>query len=112
MSKIRTDLRCTECNNTFIAQLDFSIDGNHIIECPHCGHEHCRVIKDGKITEERWSSREQRVEVERKHIWKADALPMSTTTAGEFIRSRWMNLVQSGYEGGVPQDLESMGSGS
>lgn len=111
MSRIRTDLSCTECNNTFIAQLDFSIDGNHIVECPHCGHEHCRVIKDGRVTGDRWSTRDQRVEVERKHIWKSDSLPMATTTAGEFIRARWMNLIQSGGDGDIMKDLESLGQG-
>jgi len=37
--------------------LDFEIDGNHVLECPECGHEHCRVITDGKITGDRWDSR-------------------------------------------------------
>jgi len=111
MSKIRTDLSCTECSKTFIAQLDFAIDGNHIIECPYCGHEHCRVIKDGRVTGDRWSSRDQRVDVERKHIWKSDSLPMATTTAGEFIRQSWLNLLQSGGDGDKMKDLESMGGG-
>lgn len=112
MSRIRTDMNCTECGNIFIAQLDFSIDGNHIVECPHCGHEHCRVIKEGKVTGDRWSSRDQRVEVERKHIWKSDSLPMATTTAGEFIRQSWLNLLQSGGDGDKMKDLESLGGGS
>jgi DNA-directed RNA polymerase subunit RPC12/RpoP len=106
--KIRTDILCTECSVIFIAQLDFSIDGNHIVECPHCGHEHCRVIKDGKVTGDRWSTRDQRVEVEKKHIWKSDSLPMITNTAGEFLRQRWLNLVQSGKDGDILKNLEDL----
>jgi hypothetical protein len=32
-------------------------DGNLVIVCPNCKHEHCRVVKDGVITEDRWESR-------------------------------------------------------
>jgi hypothetical protein len=38
------------------ADIDISINGNHIIICP-CGHEHCRVVRNGRITSSRWSSR-------------------------------------------------------
>jgi DNA-directed RNA polymerase subunit RPC12/RpoP len=88
----RTDLTCTECGKMFIAQLDMQIDGNHIIECPHCGHEHCRVVKKGKVTDDRWDSRGQRIDVEKRHVWKATLLPMSTSTAAEYIRQKWINF--------------------
>jgi hypothetical protein len=35
--------------------LDDGLDGNHIITCPKCGHEHYRVIKNGEVTGERYS---------------------------------------------------------
>lgn len=89
---VRTDMTCTNCHKAFVAELDFDVDGNHMVECAHCGHEHCRVIKNGQITEERWSSREQRVDVERRRVWKSDALPARTTVASEFIRQRWLNM--------------------
>lgn len=88
---VRTDVECTECHKGFIAELDFRIDGNHIIECPHCGHEHCRVIEQGKITADRWSSRMQRVDVEKRSVWKSNVLKARTTTASEFIRQSWLN---------------------
>lgn len=68
-ARAKTDLHCHQCGKGFIALLDFGINGNHIIECPRCGHEHCRVIKDGVITGDRWSSRGQRVNVERRCVW-------------------------------------------
>lgn len=46
----RTSLWCHECKKDFVALLDYSLTGNHIIECPHCGHEHCRVIEGGTVT--------------------------------------------------------------
>jgi len=45
----RTDVHCHACSKMFIAKIDFQIDGNHIIVCPHCGHEHFRVIQKGVI---------------------------------------------------------------
>lgn len=88
---VRTDLHCTECRKGFVAQLDHSIEGNHIVECPHCGHEHCRVIEGGKVTDDRWSSRHQRIDVDKRCVWKHDSLPMVTSSASAFIRDRWLN---------------------
>lgn len=53
----RQELFCHECSNYVQFDLDMELDGNHILKCPNCGHEHCRVIKDGKITDIRWDSR-------------------------------------------------------
>jgi DNA-directed RNA polymerase subunit RPC12/RpoP len=90
----RTDMHCTECSKHFIALLDYAIDGNHIIECAHCGHEHCRVITKGKITEERWSSRygsdKTRDGIQARRVWKSNDLPAVTSSAAEFLRQRWL----------------------
>jgi len=88
---IRTDLFCTNCNKAFIAQLDLSLDGNHVIECPYCGHEHCRVVKGGIVTGDRWDHREQRIAVEGRCVWKSDSRPIQTSTASRFLRERWMS---------------------
>jgi len=53
----RQELWCHECGNYVQFTMDVSLNGNHVIQCPICGHEHLRVVKDGKITEERWGSR-------------------------------------------------------
>lgn len=83
---------CTECSKRFIAKLDLGLDGNHVIECPWCGHEHCRVVKDGKVTEDRWSSRAQNTHrVERRHVWKHDSLPAQTSSASWFIHEMWLD---------------------
>jgi DNA-directed RNA polymerase subunit RPC12/RpoP len=61
VSEERSNVHCTNCGREFIATLDLSLNGNHIIECPHCQHEHYRVVKDGVVTEERWGSSSQQV---------------------------------------------------
>lgn len=88
---VRTDMGCNECRKSFVATLDFALTGNHIVECPYCGHEHCRVIEGGAVTEERWSSRYQRVDVDKRSVWKCDSRPIVTSTAAAFIREMWLN---------------------
>lgn len=90
----RTDLSCHECSKGFTAVLDYTVNGNHIIECPHCGHEHCRVIEGGRITEDRWSTRygsdKTRDGIKARRVWKSNVLPAVTSSASEFIRQRWL----------------------
>lgn len=89
----KTIFNCTECSKQVVALLDYSINGNHIIECPHCGHEHCRVIENGKITEDRWSSRygdDKTRAIKPRRVWKHNVLQAKTTSASEFIRQRWL----------------------
>ncbi len=51
------EIHCHACNRTVRFELDLSLNGNHVLKCPQCGHEHCRVVKDGKITGDRWAQR-------------------------------------------------------
>ena len=88
---MRTDMDCTNCHKKFVAKLDLAVTGNHIIECPYCRHEHCRVIEGGKVTEQRWSSRHQRIDVDKTSVWKADSLPISTSVVSTFIREAWLS---------------------
>ena len=50
----RQTLYCHNCGEHVAFTIDFDLEGNHIFNCPKCGHEHCRVVKDGRITGERW----------------------------------------------------------
>lgn len=90
----RTDLHCHECGKDFVALIDYSINGNHIAECPHCGHSHYRVIVDGKITEERWSSAygaDKNLDgIRARRVWKSGVMPAVTSSASEFMRQRWL----------------------
>lgn len=53
----KQELYCHDCGNYVQFDIDMSLNGNHVLNCPECGHEHCRVVKNGIITSERWDSR-------------------------------------------------------
>lgn len=55
--KRRQSLECHACGGIVEFTIDFDLDGNHVFTCPNCKHEHCRVVKDGRITGERWDQR-------------------------------------------------------
>lgn len=89
----RTEMHCHACNKKFVAELDFDINGDHVIECPWCSHEHCRTIKDGKITEARWDSKpdSSAIRVNGRSVWKSSVIQAQTSTVSAFIRERWLN---------------------
>jgi DNA-directed RNA polymerase subunit RPC12/RpoP len=90
MSTTRTDLACTNCPKTFVAELDLSIDGDHVIVCPYCSHKHFRQVKGGQVTGIRWSS-------DREHdavycvVWKSGELGIKTSVVSSYIREAWLN---------------------
>jgi hypothetical protein len=53
----RQEIWCHNCSKYVQFDIDLSLNGNHVLNCPNCDHEHCRVVKDGIITDDRWSSR-------------------------------------------------------
>ena len=53
----RQELHCHACNRYVQFDIDLELDGNHVLNCPNCGHEHCRVVRNGRITGDRWDSR-------------------------------------------------------
>ena len=93
--KVRTDVPCHNCSKTFIAEIDFDTNGEHVIECPYCMHEHCRKIENGYITEARWTSRDQRKDATYCQVWKSSVIQAKTSTTSAFLRERWLNLGRS-----------------
>ncbi len=92
---VRTDVHCHNCSKGFIAELDYSLNGEQVAECPSCGHHHYRKIENGKITEARWSSDNRKPDdttIKCRNVWKHDVLKMKTSTASAFIRNRWLNF--------------------
>lgn len=88
----RTDMYCTNCRKYFVALLDYSINGNHEINCPYCDHIHCRVIYGGKITDERWDSRNPDTDVvTARKVWKSSNIEATTTSTSLFLRGLWLD---------------------
>ena len=54
--KTREELFCTHCSRYVQFEIDRSLEGRHEFTCPQCGHIHYRVVRNGKITEERWGT--------------------------------------------------------
>lgn len=53
----RQELFCHNCNHYVQFDIDRSKNGKYVFNCPECGHEHCRIVHDGIISDERWESR-------------------------------------------------------
>jgi len=76
-------------------------DGRLIVECPNCGHEHYRIVKNGVITEERWGSANRNMSTVYATGTSTSTgsfvayYTASSTTAGtgstSFIAQSWLN---------------------
>ena len=51
------EIHCHNCDRYVQFPLDLSLNGNHVLHCPNCNHEHCRVVRNGKISDVRWDQR-------------------------------------------------------
>ena len=100
MSIKRQELFCHNCNNYVQFDLDLSLEGNHILSCPVCQHEHCRVVKDGKVTDIRWDNRNgQTYWISTESITYTSNSTFNTYTnnstmtadSGLFLYKSWMN---------------------
>lgn len=90
----RTFLHCHSCSKDFYALLDYSLDGNHEIECAHCGHIHYRRIQKGKVTDDRWhSDHRDSANIKPRRVWKSDSRVARTTSAAELIRERMLRRI-------------------
>lgn len=88
------DLYCHSCEKNFIAKINSGVDGNHIINCPHCDHEHCRVIYNGVVTSERWDGRnETTIKVEKRNIVKLQKDIGIAISNSHFLREKWINKI-------------------
>lgn len=99
----RQELYCHECGRYVQFDIDVSLNGNHVLNCPNCGHEHCRVVKNGLITEDRWDSRNPTYNVS---TWSMSTSTTSTydyysantgLSGSSFTYASWMNQTSAGY---------------
>lgn len=99
----RQELYCHECGRYVQFDIDVSLNGNHVLNCPNCGHEHCRVVKNGLITEDRWDSRNPTYNVSN---WSMSSSATSTYdyysantgfSGSSFTYASWMNQTSAGY---------------
>lgn len=91
MEKIeRQELWCHNCRHYVQFDMDLSINGNHVLTCPVCGHEHCRVVKDGIITEDRWDRRNNTVYISSSTVsYSILSVDSTSTSTNDYCRELW-----------------------
>lgn len=90
----RQELYCHNCDRYVQFNMDLSINGNHVLTCPNCGHEHCRVVQDGLITGDRWDSRNPVLVPVASATWTIASSYSTYTNAASgnsFLYSSWLN---------------------
>ena len=89
------ELHCHNCDRYVQFNLDLSLNGNHVLRCPNCGHEHCRVVMDGKITGERWDQRNGLTYTVRTYAYTITSTFVSSTSSSYYLYNSWMNATTS-----------------
>lgn len=88
---VTTDEDCSNCHKMFRMRVNFDVNGNHVMVCPHCGHKHCRTIRDGKVTGDRWDTRNADEDVPPDgSMWSDTTIGAQTSVAFQHIRERWL----------------------
>jgi hypothetical protein len=77
---------CHACGSIMRFELDMDLDGKHVINCPVCGHEHCRIIKNGNITSDRWDQRNQ---TNYQIFYIAVSIGTSLSTSSSYALDSW-----------------------
>lgn len=99
----RQELHCHDCNRYVQFDIDVELNGNHVLECPNCGHEHCRVVDNGIITDVRWDQRNGNVPTYYVTAGTATttATSIDTTSTGSstYSTDMWLNTTTSASTG-------------
>ena len=96
---IRNELHCHECDKYVQFQIDSGLNGNHVIKCPVCGHEHCRVVKDGVITGDRWDQRNGAtvyVSSVTYTTFSIDSTSTASTGSSIYLSDLWFQTTSTG----------------
>jgi DNA-directed RNA polymerase subunit RPC12/RpoP len=72
------ELYCHNCGRYVQFPIDLSMSGSYVLNCPKCGHEHCRIVRDGVITDDRWAS--SNLNLQTFHV-SSRAITTSATSA-------------------------------
>lgn len=86
----RQELWCHDCESYVQFNIDLSLNGNHVLECPKCSHEHCRVVRNGVITDIRWDSRNGPTIAASGTSWTTFATTSTSTSSTYFLGQSWL----------------------
>ena len=95
----KQELHCHECNKYVQFDIDPDMDGDYIIPCPNCGHEHCRVVDNGTVTDERWGHRNGFITIFSATVSNISIMNYSITSTSAgidyFLADSWCNTTTS-----------------
>ena len=94
------EIHCHNCGMYVQFPIDPSLNGNHVLACPVCGHEHCRVVRDGVITSDRWDSRNGQTFHVLSGITFSQVSTTTTSSSSGFLADSWM-MTSSSTSGNV-----------
>lgn len=80
---------CHNCGKNMRIVLNLNLNGNHVIKCPHCDHEHCRVVENGKITGVRWAQRNSSGWGTGQVYYATTYVSASATTSASTMAMSW-----------------------
>lgn len=87
----RQELWCHGCENYVQFSMDLNMDGNHVLDCPVCGHQHYRVVRNGKITGIRWRNSAGTGIAVTRVTYSVTSTSDSTTSSSVFLQQAWSN---------------------
>lgn len=93
------ELFCHNCQNYIQFSLNIEIDGNYELKCPKCNHSHYRIVRKGKITDERYKSSNQNYynivattySASSTYTLYAGISTATTASAKQFLYGAWSN---------------------
>lgn len=88
--KVRDEIHCHSCGSFVQFTIDIGLDGNHLFNCPNCKHEHYRVVRNGKITSERWG--QDPSQNGYTTVYYATAVTCSIVSSGTSYTSDWASV--------------------
>jgi len=89
----RQELHCHNCDGYVQFDIDIHLNGNHVITCPNCKHEHLRVVKNGVITDARWGSRNGNMQLYTATgtTYTFSSYTASSTGSSAYLSSSWLD---------------------
>lgn len=91
--RIELEFWCWECKHYIYVKLNTGLEGNHIMNCPNCGHQHYRVVKNGIITGDRFN---------KDSVIADEIIPMKSACVPEYRRRKRTGIA-------IVREMEAVG---
>ena len=97
--KERQEIHCHACKKWVQFDIDTDLDGKHVLDCPNCGHAHCRFVDNGNITDRRWDQRNGDLPVYIASPYTSTTSSASSytffSTGSIYLHQSWLNTTST-----------------